>query len=339
MSAIPLKRKNLTVCAADITVRKIQWLWKGYLPLGKLVMIAGVGGLGKSTLTADFAARVSSGAPWPGSKRSRTPGGVLMICAEDDPETTIIPRLQVAGADLSRVRFMDDPFFNLRSVPKLEQSLKEDPSCRLVVVDPISAYMGNTDSHNNADVRGVLKPVQDILQRHRVTMVCVTHFNKGSGSGTQRFSGSGAFTDAARAAWSFERDPDEEDKDARLFWCRKANLGPDGYAIKLKVRHEPENFIEWGEVKEAPDDGLMDYEAIDAVVRKTKLDEAMEWLVFALKDGPVWTKTLQLKATEAGHSERTLRRAKELLGVTSKPGMGKKGESVDVKWYWDLPDP
>ncbi len=149
----------------------------GLLPciaLGKLTIVAGDPGLGKSFLTLDLAARVSVGAPWPDDPHlKRTPGGVVILSAEDGLEDTIRPRLDAAGADVQRITALTGVEYRTtgekpqelgvdltRHLGAVEQAVKNTPGCWLVIVDPVTAYMGATDSHKNAEVRAMLLPAE-----------------------------------------------------------------------------------------------------------------------------------------------------------------------------------
>ena len=145
----------------------VRWLWPGRIALRKVSLIAGDPGLGKSLVTIDLVARVTRAMKWPSEDASAPSGRALILSAEDDPADTIVPRLMAAGADLLRVKVLDcvrelsvtgfiDRGFSLeREVQLLERELALMPDCRLIVVDPISAYLGGTDTHRNADVRAL----------------------------------------------------------------------------------------------------------------------------------------------------------------------------------------
>ena len=162
----PLATERIaSVRMADVTPEPVRWLWPGRFALGKLSLIAGEPGLGKSFLTLDMASRVSCGAGWPcdGSVRS-DPGGVVLLSAEDDLKDTIRPRLDAAGADCSRIEAMQAiyrpdhrrgtevavPFTLVEHIHHMETLIRKVGACKLVVVDPVSAFLGATDSHNTA---------------------------------------------------------------------------------------------------------------------------------------------------------------------------------------------
>src|SRR5690606_15615930 len=121
--------------------------------------------------------------------------------------------------------------------------IRATADCRLVIIDPVSAFLGSTDSHNNSEVRGVLAPLAEMAARHGVAIVAVTHLNKGGGSALNRVIGSIAFTAAARAAYVVTRD--EDDPARRLMLPAKNNLGCDENGFAYRLEGEPTPHIEW----------------------------------------------------------------------------------------------
>lgn len=155
--------------ASEITPMGIEWLWEPRLPLGMLATFAGEPKLGKSFVTVVLAAAVSRGAPLPLDGRRRGPGSVILMSAEDDPARTIVPRLKAAGADLARVHVLESVLLDdgrealpsLRTdVERIGEAAARLGDCRLLVIDPVSAYLDGTDDHRNAELRGVLSPLK-----------------------------------------------------------------------------------------------------------------------------------------------------------------------------------
>jgi putative DNA primase/helicase len=153
-----------------------------------LCLIAGPPGLGKSQVTTDIAATVSRGGTWCTGEKCEA-GDVLILSAEDDPSDTIRPRLEACGANLDRVHIIeavhmlsvkrDRPFYLKQDVETLAEKLTTSPDVKLVIIDPISAYLGGVNSHKNVEVRSVLAPLVKLAADHGVAVVCVTHLNKG----------------------------------------------------------------------------------------------------------------------------------------------------------------
>jgi hypothetical protein len=335
------------VCLADVEPEPVHWLWPDRFALGKLSLIAGEPGLGKSFLTLDMAARVSRGDGWPCNEDARSePGGVVLLSAEDDINDTIAPRLIAAGADRSRILAMraiyqpqlslvpgiekQVPFSLLEHIPQLEELIRRAAPCRLVIVDPVSAFLGGTDSHNNSEVRGVLAPLAEMAARHRVAVVAVTHLNKGQGSALNRVIGSIAFTAAARAAYVVTKD--EDDPARRLLLPVKNNLGCDEGGFAYRLEGEPTPHVEW-------ESHLVAVSADEAVGGERRLrgpepdarHDAEAWLLDFLAAGPRPAQEVFTAARADGHTRVTIKRAKATVGVQSSK------QDFEGRWVWVLP--
>ncbi|MBY0263509.1 MAG: AAA family ATPase, partial [Phycisphaerales bacterium] len=225
--------------------------WPDMIPRAKLTILCGDPGLGKSFMTLDVLSRLSRGWPMPGDMAGepRAPMGGILLSAEDDPADTIRPRLEGMGADLEKVVVFDGleavngdvyNFVLTDHIKQLYELVESTGNVGLVVVDPISAYVGDTDSYNNAHVRAMLKPLSDMAADLDVAVVLVTHLRKGGGGGGEggsalhRAMGSLAFTAAARTVLVVTKDQD--DPNTRLLLVAKSNVGNDrvGWSYKLQ---------------------------------------------------------------------------------------------------------
>ena len=308
---------------SDIQTKTLEWLWPGRIPLGKLTVLAGDPGLGKSLITVAIATALTEEAKWPDCNEYALGGSVVLLSAEDDEGDTIKPRLMAAGADPEKVYSMDSIIdlgdrkrgFSLDcDIEKLSNVLKTVPDCRLLVIDPISAFMGNVDSHNVADVRGVLAPLTELAQSSRIAVLYVTHLNKGKGTPMSRISGSGAYVAAARSAMLVGRDPLNPDR--RVLVSLKCNLSkePEGIAYKIKSNTEDLPVVQW-----EPDFvNVTAEELLGSTTSHQVRDDAKSWLLAELQNGPVSAKEIKADAESCGVAFRTLERAKKDLGVQSK---------------------
>ena len=330
---------------ADVKPEPVRWLWPGRIAIGKLTLLSGDPGLGKSLLTIDVAARASTGAPWPDARSERNQdGGVVLLNAEDDLADTIRPRLDAAGADVSRVVALmavcgDDqdstykrPIDLSRDLDAVERAIEEVADCRLVVVDPISAYLGKTNSYKDAEVRGLLAPLAELAARRGVAVLAVNHLRKSGGPAVYRSMGSLAFAAAARAVWAVAKD--KQDPSRRLLLPVKNNLGADTLGLAFAVVSEPEDgppVIAWepDPVNISADDALAEERAEEG----SALGEAVDWLRDTLGDGPMEGKNVKGRARTDGIAQRTLDRAKAKLGVIAGP------DGFGGPWVWRLPDP
>lgn len=317
----------------DVQPEEIRWLWPGRIALGKLTLLCGDPGLGKSFTTLDLAARVSCGGAWPDLPfvPSQT-GSVVLLNAEDDLADTVRPRLDAAGADPSRIvaiqgvrhptgdgRIQESGFDLTGDLPALEAAIRQTPDCRLVIIDPVTAYLGKTDSHKNAEVRAVLARLFELAARHKVAVLAVTHLNKANTlPAIYRAMGSLAFVAAARAAWAVVRDDQDETGRRRLFVPIKNNLGSDetGLAYQLeKVASTARVAWELEPVNVRADDAL-EGGSRKAVVR----DDACQFVIDTItaNGGDMLSDDLSLAAEANGISERTLRRAKKAVADSYK---------------------
>jgi hypothetical protein len=330
---------------SDVRPQAIEWLWPDRFALGKLSLIAGNPGLGKSFLTLDVAARISTGAAWPDDPDgvTRDPASVVLLSAEDAVEDTIAPRLVTAGADMRRIVALEavetrgddgeppERHFDLtRDLAALAAAIESVEGCRLVVIDPLTAYLGRTDAHANADVRGVLAPLAKLAERYRVAVIGVSHFNKAAGGAAiYRTMGSMAFVAAVRSAWGVVADPAERER--RLLLPIKSNIAadPGGLAYGIATGSDGSARVAW-------EPGRVDISADVALggaghAGPTELDDAKRWLTDLLADGGLPAREVEAAARDAGYTTATLRRAKAALQVDSRKADFGGG------WIWVLP--
>lgn len=347
----------ISTCLADVESKELKWLWSNRIPMGKLTLIAGYPGVGKSLLTVYMAAVVTTGGAWPDTPDESTEkGSVILLTAEDDLSDTVKPRMDAAGVDPSKVTVMegvkltveggeDQQFFKLTGknhllgLYKLIESLSD---VRLIIIDPITAYVGKIDSHRNADVRGVLQPLCKLAEEVGAAVVCIIHPNKSSSlKAIHRATGSAAFVEAARAFWLVVED--KNDKDRKQLVPSKTNLSDNPTAMAYRIvdvpgdgdkltsyacEFEPEPFYMTA-------DEALSGDSADKRTRKPspKLDRAVGWLKKTLKDGPIPEKKIERMAEENDISKSTLKNAKKSAGARSdKEGVGKDG-----RWLWRLP--
>jgi len=335
------------VVASDVKTKPVEWIWPGRIPRGKLSILAGDPGLGKSFVTLDLAARLSAGAAWPDHcPNTIEPASTIIFSAEDAADDTIVPRLMKLGANLDRVyitrltrKLVKDTVvergFDLTTdLLDLEAKLKRYPDVRLVIIDPLAAYLGGTDSHKNAEMRGlVLEPLSRLAATYNVAVVCVSHLNKSGGDALYRISGSIGITGAARSVWVFAADPQNESR--TLMLLRKINVGKrlSGLAFSLVEDLDGQATIAWydEEIERDADEVMREREQI--AKGGERLDKACALIREVLSDGEHHLSTeLTDRCKELGISEATFRRARTMLGVKSH----KTGSHTNVKWWISL---
>ena len=328
---------------ATIQAQAINWLWSGWLPLGKLTILAGAGGCGKTNLLLALIATITTNGIFPDGSKCTDTGKVLIYSTEDDPNDTLLPRLIANGADLSKIDFIAgrindkgerEPFDPTKDLPLLNAYAKQNPDIKLLMIDPIISAVGG-DSNKATDVRRSLQVVVDFAQEFNCAVVGITHFAKGtSGSSpAERIIGSQAFTALARMVWSAAKREDENDC---ILVRAKSNISTLDGGIKYQI--EPETVLEniettktaWlGTIEGSARELLSEAESTENS-NGTAVDMAKEFLIDLLS--PVENmpaSEVQTEAKNAGYSVASIRRAKDSLNI--KPF--KEGTA----WYWKLP--
>lgn len=336
--------------ASDLTPEPLTWIWNGWLAAGKMHVLGGAPGTGKTTIAMALAATVTTGGRWPDGTRSIT-GNVAIWSGEDDPADTLIPRLLQSGADLSRVYFIADilegterrSFDPARDIEPLRRKLADVGDVKLLIVDPIvSAISG--DSHKNAEVRRGLQPLADLATSMRCALLGITHFSKGTGGRdpVERLTGSLAFGALARVVLVAAKHQEEGDdgRTVRLFCRAKSNIGPDdgGFEYDLhqaELKARPGIFassVLWGETVEgAARELLATADSTGDDGEGGTLADAKRFLADLLADGPMGAGEVFKDADQAGYSKRSIQRAANAIKVERhKDGM--KGG-----WTWRLP--
>lgn len=323
-----------------VVPERVRWLWEGRIPLGKLTILDGDPGNGKSALTTDLAARISVGRSLPdGTPCEEGPGGVVLLNAEDGLADTIRPRLEAAGADLDRALALattpdGEGFERLLSIPEDLHIIRkgiDQVKARLVVLDPLMAFVsGNVNSHKDQDIRRALAPLAKLAEETGAAVVVVRHLNQATGQNAlYRGGGSIGIVGQARSALLVAKDPQDEDR--RVLAPLKNNLAKPAPSLAFVLTEAANGAVrvEWkGETNHNADALLA--APVDAEERSA-VDEAAEFLRDALGRGPVWSKQVKKEAREADIAEKTLFRAKKALGVRSV----KEG---DGSWSWSLPN-
>ncbi|MGF6510649.1 AAA family ATPase [Paraburkholderia sp. 32] len=330
--------------ASAIVPEPIRWVWQDWLPEGKLSVLAGSPGTGKTTLASAMAAIVSAGGAWPDGPSCIHQGNVLFWSGEDDVADTLVPRLMAAGANLDRVYFVRSridekgkvqPFDPAFDIPLLGERIEAMGGASLLVVDPIvSAVSG--DAHRANDVRRDLQALVDMAARYRCAVLGISHFAKGTRgtSPAERVIGSGAFVALARMVLVAGKDEAEE---RRILARAKANITFDdgGIAYTLEqvdVGGIPATRVVWGgRIEGNAREILGDLETLPGEDEKTEREEAADFLAGLLAQGPVSVTSIRADATGAGYAWRTIERAKRDLGVEARK-TGMKGG-----WMWAIP--
>lgn len=325
-----------TTCLADVEPRSVTWLWQDRIARGKITELVGDPGVGKSTLIARIAADITRGRRLPGNIEDSAPAPVLLLSAEDGLDDTIRPRLDAAGAEVTLVHSLDAMFDdNDNELPCFRDAdhlaalfgVIETLRPALLAIDPITAYLGDTDSHRDSDVRSVLAPLADIAERTGVAVVNLRHLRKGAADrAIYRAGGSIAFTAAARSQLLAGCDPDDDA--SRAVIQTKNNLAPLAPAVGYRI---VDGRLDWCDT-ELTAGRMLRPESTDE--DRSDKDEAVAYLRAMLAAGPRAVDDIRAEAKRLGVKDSTLRSAKEAAGVKSERvgGVGAAGS-----WIWRLP--
>ncbi|WP_423359647.1 AAA family ATPase [Pseudomonas citronellolis] len=344
----PLWRAELTP-ASTIAPKPIRWLWPGWIARGKLTLLAGAGGSGKTTLAMGLIGTITSGGRWPDGERCQEPGNALIWSSEDDPADTLVPRLMAAGADLARVHIIQgrinalgerEPFDPASDFDLLREAVESIGGAALLLLDPVVNVVKG-DMHRANEVRRSLQAVVDFAEQQWCAVLGISHFSKGSGgtSPADRVIGSQAFGALARAVLVAAK---QEDSDVRVLARAKSNISDDqggvGYLVETCTVGDglETTRVLWGDrIEGSAREILADVENTGEGDGRSELDEACDFLRDLLADGAVPTKRIKADADGAGHSWATIRRAQKVVGAEAIR-IGEEGRKGGGTWYWEL---
>lgn len=339
--------------ASDVQIRPIQWLVHHRVPKGKLTGLAGWQGVGKSAWAKRLAAQVTTGKL---KELNNEPANVLWLVREEDVNDETVPALIAAGADLERIGFLrmsgpkDQPFSIPHDLELLDKAIK-DWGAVLVVFDPaLGAMDAELNSYKASDVRKMLEPLLELMQKYECAGLMILHYNKGTSTNALvKVAESAAFTQVVRSMLVFAVDPESEEGEQgpdRVLILAKKNLAPpdtpawkfqfEGVEIDSKngpietarVNYVGESFVTAREVLDESDSGS----------NRTALEDAKDFLAAELSLGPRRVKDLQKAAKDAGLAWETVRkRAKKALFVESDRENVEGGEPGEGLWLWKLP--
>lgn len=339
----------VSVLASNIPLRKVRWLWPDRVPLGKLTLFAGYPGNGKSMATLYVAAITTTGRDWYDGKNPTPVCDVAIFAAEDDAGDMIAPRLEAAGANRARVHICNmqakaqDESAGQRlmrldkDISDIRRFLKDNPEIRVVILDPVSNYMGAKRMNYEQEVRDILTPLQAVAADFSIAIIAVMHFNKKEDArAINRVGGAMAFVGVARAVWIF--DSDRETPNVFHMVSAKQNVGKSNSGLKYRISTkdviiegapDAQPYIEW--LGESP---ISADEIVESFSRKPgrpqdERDQAKALIESELAWGAVPAAQIENKARELNISPSTLQRAKRELGVRSVPNNGG--------WDWVLP--
>lgn len=333
---------------SNVEMRPITWLIDQWLPMGKLTLLAGAGGTGKTTLALGIAAAITSGGTFPSGQKYLGRSNVLIWSSEDDPEDILMPRLAAMGADLERIYILksvredgDDRTFNAATdLDGLKDAVDSIGGVVLILLDPIIGLVkGNSDKAN--DVREGLDPLVEFSQNQRCAIIGISHFSKG-GQGkdpAERVLGSQAFTALPRMVWGTIIDKDTGD---RVLVRLKTNLSARDGGFLYSVEQTQYNGIDtsivtWkGQIEGSSHQIISNAEAVDFDGENgSELGDCAQWLKSYLEDmgGSQEKKVIADLARASGYGNSSLYRAKDALRLVAKV----EGFASSRRSIWMLP--
>ena len=306
---------------SDVELTPVEWLWKPYLPFGKLSVLQGNPGEGKTYFAMHLAAACTNGKLLPNMERME-PFNVIYQTAEDGLGDTVKPRLIEAGADLDRVLVIDDSEVQLTlSDERIEKAIIEN-NARLVIIDPIQAYLGaDVDMNRANEVRPIFMRLGQVAQRTGCAILLIGHLNKAAGmQSLQRGLGSIDIAAAVRSVMFIGKL--KHDPTMRILTHEKSSLAPPGVSLAFSLGDE--GGFRWvGEYDITADEMLSGIEP----QRETKTQQAKDLICTLLAGGKqVLSEDIDKAALERGIPGRTVRDAKRELGdaLKSKIVEGRK---------------
>jgi RecA-family ATPase len=309
---------------SSVISKKVNWLWEPYIPYGKITVVQGDPGEGKTTLALNIAALLSAGLPMPESRTLNNASNIIYQSSEDGAEDTLKPRLESAGADCSRIAFIDESSDCLTLCsPRIESSIHEIDA-KLIVLDPLQAYIGDGGDMNRADgVRPMLKRLAAVAERTGCAIVIIGHMNKSGGTkGVYRGLGSIDITAAARSVLLVARV--KTDPEIRVMAQIKNSLAREGDSMAFEI-HE-NSLVRWIGKYDISADELLCSSALPE--DSGRLSETAAQLRKLLQNNMLACTEVYAQLNEAGFSMRTIDRAKKMLNIKSI----KRTDG----WYWSL---
>lgn len=308
---------------SSVAQRKVEWLWYPYIPYGKLTILQGDPGEGKSTFMLNVAALLTKGKNMPDGFPVSEPQNVVYQTAEDNLADTVKPRLILAGADCNKIAYIVDEENPLTLEDSRIERVIQQTSARLFILDPLQAYLSqNSDMFSAGRMRSQLKRLADIAARHKCAVVIIGHMNKASGE-KNLYRGLGSIDIAAIARSVLMITRDRNDSSIRYMFPVKSSLAPEGAVVAFSF--DRKSGLKWLDHCDVSRSQIEQY-----TFDESKKSLATRIMLEMLSDEDVRSSDITGKLKLMDVSERTIHTAKKVLGITSY--------RKDSVWYWHLPN-
>lgn len=345
-------------CMDRVKAERLRWIWRGYIPKGKITIVEGDGGKGKSLVTLDIASRVTRCDPMPDRSKPdlSEPGAVLLMGLEDGKADTVRPRLDAMNADTSRVFVWEanrDAYgglcpasLSIEDLPRLETLIRKKNIVMLIVDTLTGVLPSYVDSHKDQSIRSVLGPLARMAERLGVTILLIRHWTKGvAARASDKGIGSVGIRNIARSQLAVGDDPSCPGR--RAVGQHKMNLVSNdipSFGFQVVEAENGQPRIEWtGPTTCSAEDIIMQVD--DTQESRTSREEARDFLLDFLAEGPVDSNAVNKAAKEAGITKAAFRRAKLLIESEASERLGKpfkmaykEGSGTNGRWYLKLPD-
>lgn len=347
-------RQIQSVRASDIEMALTRWLWFEHIPVGDLTVFAGMPQKGKSTAAIDVVARLTTGKDFPaGSVKQVDPCEVAILASEDNPKTTTVPRLRAAGADVERVHLITgtgdgkqqwDVALD-RDLDQLRDFLLWHADVKLVVMDPVTSYIGDVDPNKPKEVRPFLNKLKRFAEDMGISLLLIMHLSKNPDvSALHRVGGAATWIEVPRSVWFFDlkKQDDENAEPSYVMVNGKLNIVADnrkkaleyafaGVDVSIEGVQQSMGTIKWGEESAVTLEQQYSKQTREKPGPKpVQLEAAVEWLRDYLGEGPQKSSEIFADGRDHGHAKDTLYKAKDQLRIVLR--------KLGSVWTWRLPD-
>lgn len=317
---MPENEENKYCLFSNVSKSDVDWLWYPFIPCGKITILQGDPGGGKSTLMLDLIGKLTTGRALPDGRKLE-PINVIYQCSEDGLADTIKPRLEKANADCNRVGYINEEINGLSLDDEIIRDTIIELNARLLVIDPIQAYVGDADLSNASGMRKVLRRLSMWASATNCAIVLIGHLNKRSGS-KELYRGLGSIDLVAAARSVIQVERDEDNDEIGIIKHIKSSLASKGKDQSFCI--DEQGCLNW--VSDAPVEKI---QTLFEEEPKSKQERAAKAIQQILANGPVETVVVENMLLEKGIGLRTINSAKRLIAVES--------QRKNKKWYWCLP--